>query len=78
MAKRHLVVVILFTNTTLLDTSNMECETKSDIYLKTFAERAMIEEELIRNGIQAILTEPKKLSVNVINKYLEIKARRLR
>ncbi len=83
MAKRHLVVVILFTNTTLHHTSNMECETKSDIYLKTFAERAMIEkqrikEELIRNGIQAILTEPKKLSVNVINKYLEIKARRLR
>ena len=61
----------------------MECETKSDIYLKTFAERAIIEkqrikEELIRNGIQTILTKPKNLSVNVINKYLEIKARRLK
>ena len=83
MTKRHLVVVIIFINTTLIETSEMECETKSDIYLKTFAERAIIEkqrikEELIRNGIQTILTKPKNLSVNVINKYLEIKARRLK
>ena len=83
MTKRHLVVVIIFINTTLIDTSEMECETKSDIYLKTFAERAIIEkqrikEELIKNGIQTILTKPKDLSVNVINKYLEIKARRLK
>ena len=83
MTKRHLVVVIIFTNTTLVETSLMECETKSDIYLKTFAERAIIEkqrikEELVRNGIQTILTSPKNLSIDVINKYLEIKARRLR
>jgi uncharacterized protein (DUF58 family) len=83
MNKRHLVVAIIFVNTTLIETSEMECATKSDIYLKTFAERAIIEkqrikEELIRNGIQTILTKPKNLSVNVINKYLEIKARRLR
>jgi len=83
MNKRHLVVVILFTNTTLIEKSEMDCESKSDIYLKTFAERGIIEkqrikEELIRNGIQALLTKPKDLSINVINKYLEIKARRLR
>ena len=83
MTKRHLVVVIIFINTTLIETSEMDCERKSDIYLKTFAERAIIEkqrikEELIQNGIQTILTKPKDLSVNVINKYLEIKARRLK
>ncbi len=83
MNKRHLVVVIIFINTTLTETSEMDCATKSDIYLKTFAQRAIIEkqrikEELIGNGIQTILTKPQNLSVNVINKYLEIKARRLR
>jgi len=30
---------------------------------------------LNRNGIQTILTKPKDLSINTINKYLEIKAK---
>lgn len=83
MCKRHLVIVVIFINTELQETSEMECKTKSDIYLKTFAEKAIMEkqlikDELIRNGIQTILTRPADLSINVINKYLEIKARRLR
>ncbi len=83
MSKRHLMVVIIFINTKLIETSEMDCETKSDIYIKTFAEKTMLEkelirEELIRNGIQTILTEPQNLTINVINKYLEIKAKRMR
>ena len=83
MNKRHLVVVIIFINTVLIETSEMQCEVKSDIYLRTFAEKAILEkqgikERLIQNGIQTILTKPENLSVNVINKYLEIKSRRLR
>ena len=83
MAKRHLVVVIIFINTELLETSEMVCETKSDIYLRTFAEKTIMEKELIKrkliqNDIQTVLTRPKDLSINVINKYLEIKAKRLR
>ena len=83
MCKRHLVIIVIFINTELQETSEMECQTKSDIYLRTFAEKAIMEkqlikDELVRNGLQTILTRPKDLSINVINKYLEIKARRLR
>jgi len=31
--------------------------------------------ELNRNGIMAVLTSPKNLTVNALNKYLEIKAK---
>ena len=83
MNKRHLFVVIIFINTELEAVNNMNVETNSDIYTKTFAEKMimdkeLIKDELIRNGIQTILTRPSELSINVINKYLEIKARRLR
>lgn len=83
LAKRHLVVVIIFINTKLEETSEMECQTKHDIYLKTFAEKVLldkqlIKEKLVRNGIQTILTTPQNLSVNVINKYLEIKSKRMK
>ena len=83
LAKRHLLVVIIFINTQLQETSEMECKTKNDIYLKTFAEKVLldkqlIKEKLVKNGIQTILTTPKNLSVNVINKYLEIKSKRMK
>jgi len=82
LAKKHLLVVILFENTELRDAAEMECVTKSDIYLKTFANRTLVEKEEIQrllniNGIQTILTKPEELSINVINKYLEIKSKRM-
>jgi uncharacterized protein (DUF58 family) len=83
MNRRHLIVLIFFVNTELIETSEIKPDTISDIYLKTFAERTLIEKEIILNklkyyGIQCILTKPENLSVEVINKYLEIKARRIR
>jgi len=82
IGKKHLLVVILFINTELLSSADMECSTKSDIYVKTFSERALNEKEKIAhilniNGIQTILTKPEDLSINVINKYLEIKNKRM-
>jgi len=82
IAKKHLLIVILFQNTELVETSQMECEKKSDIYLKTFANRMLVEKKEIErkmniNGIQTILTKPEDLSINVINKYLEIKSKRM-
>jgi N-acetylmuramoyl-L-alanine amidase len=35
----------------------------------------VIAKELRQNGIQTILTRPEDLSINTINKYLELKAR---
>lgn len=82
MSMDHLLIVILFVNTTLYDTGNLKAEKKSDIYLKTFAQKTMMDKEKIvtilnANGIQTILTAPENLSINVINKYLEVKSRRL-
>jgi len=80
--KRHLLVIIFFTNTELVGEADREVHTVSDIYDVTFAKRALVEkdmiaEELRRHGIQTILSKPEELSINVINKYLEIKAKRM-
>ena len=81
--KLHLLVVIFFTNTEILGAAEEKAETTKDIYAKTFAQKALIEKDLIveelrAQGIQTILSTPEELSVNVINKYLEIKAKRMR
>lgn len=81
--RRHLLVIIFFINTELLSTSLLEAKNVDDIYLKTFARKTLNEKELILHklkgyGIQSILTKPEDLSIAVINKYLEIKARRMR
>jgi len=78
--KNYLLVVILFENTEISAASEMESETVSDIYLKTFSkkftdEKKLMSQELRKFGIQSILTKPEDLSVNTINKYLELKAR---
>ena len=39
--------------------------------------KKLIVNELHKYGIQSILTAPENLTVNTINKYLEIKARGL-
>jgi hypothetical protein len=51
-----------------------------EVYYKAVAEKfsfekKLIVKELIKHGIQALLTTPEKLTVNTINKYLELKAR---
>ncbi|MFT5266392.1 MAG: hypothetical protein ACI8YQ_005156 [Polaribacter sp.] len=53
-----------------------------DIYLQTIAQKYLSEKEqmvqkLKQYGVQAVLTSPADLSVNTINKYLELKARGL-
>jgi hypothetical protein len=40
-------------------------------------EKKLIVNELRKYGIQTILSKPQDLTVNTINKYLEIKARGL-
>ncbi|HTB07850.1 MAG TPA: DUF58 domain-containing protein, partial [Bacteroidia bacterium] len=57
-------------------------EDTENVFIKTIAEQFMYEKkqmvkELESVGIHAILTPSANLTVNVINKYLELKARRL-
>lgn len=80
--KTHLLVVIFFENTELKAFSLVKAETTQDIFEKTIAEKFIYEKKLIVNelhkyGIHTILTAPEDLTVNTINKYLEIKARGL-
>ena len=82
MAKNHLLVVIFFENTELEKLTNNEAHNTFEIFQKTIAEKFMYEKKLIVNelqkhGIQTILTKPQNLTINTINKYLEIKARGL-
>lgn len=76
----HVLVVIFFENTEVAKAVEMEPEYVRDIYFKTFAEKYGMDKkriafELRKSGIQTVLTTPEKLSVDTINKYLELKAR---
>ncbi len=80
--KMHLLVIVFFENTEIKAFSQEKIETLEDIYYQTVAQkfvaekRAMVQ-KLHQFGIQAVLTQPEDLSVNTINKYLELKARGL-
>lgn len=80
LAKDHLLIVIFFENTELQELLTGPARTTEEIYLKTIAEKFFYEKqqimrELQQYGIQSVLTPPEKLTVNTINKYLEVKAR---
>ncbi|MEH6304077.1 DUF58 domain-containing protein [Olivibacter sp. CPCC 100613] len=80
IAKYHLLVVIFFENIELKSLSQKKAQDVEGIYLKTIAEKFIYEKKLIvrelaRHGIQSVLTSPELLTINTINKYLEIKAR---
>lgn len=82
LAHFHLLVVVFFENSELLDAAATPASTTEDVYFKTIAtkfsvEKRQIVKELNLHGIHAVLTKPEQLSVNAINKYLEIKARNL-
>ena len=80
IAKNHLLVVIFFENTELRAYLDEPAKQLQDIYHKTIAqkfdyEKKQIVKELSSLGIQSIFTPPQNLSVNTINKYLELKSR---
>lgn len=80
--RSHLLVVIFFENTELKEFASQKAETTHQIFEKTIAEKFIYEKKLIVNelqkfGIHSILTAPENLTVNAINKYLEVKARGL-
>ena len=82
IAKHHLLVVIFFKNTELKKIITDKADTIQKVYDKVVAEKFTYEKKLIVNelkkyGIHSILTAPEDLSVNTINKYIELKARGL-
>ena len=78
--QQHLLVVVFFENSKLKKVAKMESNHVKDIYVKTLAAKFALEKELIafelrKYGIQSVLTKPENLSVDTINKYLELKSR---
>jgi uncharacterized protein (DUF58 family) len=82
LAADHLLVVVFFENTELKFLLEKRAGNTEEVYLKTIAEKFEFEKKLIvkelqKYGIHSIFTAPQNLTVNTINKYLEIKARNL-
>jgi uncharacterized protein (DUF58 family) len=80
IARRHLLLVIFFENTGLQQLQQKDAGTVEGVYIKTIAEKFAYEKRLIvkelnQHGISTILTAPENLTVQAVNKYLEIKAR---
>ena len=80
MARYHLLLVVFFENTELKHLLDKKAGTIEEIYIKTIAEKFVYEKrlmvkELHKNGILSILTSPENLTVNTVNKYLELKTR---
>ena len=78
IAKYHLLLVILFQNTELKQLIDHSALTMEDVYIKTIAEKFVFEKKLMvrelrKNGILSILTTPQNLTIDTINKYLELK-----
>jgi uncharacterized protein (DUF58 family) len=80
IAKHHLLLVVFFENTELTKLSTATAKNIEDVYVKTVAdklayEKRMVVKELLHYGILSVLTSPENLTVNAINKYLELKSK---
>jgi uncharacterized protein (DUF58 family) len=79
ISKYHLLLVVFFENTELKSLTETPAVDVEGIYIKTIAEKFSYEKklmvkELAKHGILSILTPPDKLTINVVNRYLSIKA----
>ncbi len=82
LAKRHLLVVIFFENTELTQLNQQAATNVREVYIKTIGQKFAFEKkrivmELRQYGIHTIVTPPEQLTIQTINKYLELKQRGL-
>lgn len=82
IAQHHLVCVVFFQNTLLEEIHGSMPDDIEGIYIKTIADQFAFEKRQIvkvlrQHGILSILTTPENLNIDVINKYLEMKARQM-
>lgn len=78
----HLLVVIFFENNEVIDFGKQPSKNLEEVYYRTIAQKysndkKQIITELRKYGIQVIYTRPENLTINTLNKYLELKARGL-
>lgn len=82
LAKHHLLLVVFFENSELTALAGEPAEDLEGIYTKTIAEKfsfekKMIVKELRNHGIISMLTPPENLTINTVNKYLELKSKQM-
>ena len=75
-----MLLVVFFENSELKSLIERKTSSIEDIYIKTIAEKFTYEKKLMvkelhKNGIPSILTTPEGLTINTVNKYLELKTR---
>ena len=80
--RSHLLVVVFFENTEIRKLASEDVQKTADIYRQTVARQFLQDKKemvikLRQYGIQAVLTRPEDLTLNTINKYLELKSRGL-
>ena len=80
IARHHLLMVVFFENTELHQLTRLSATNIEEVYIKTIAEKFEFEKRLIvkelkKHGILSVLTTPENLTINTVNKYLELKAR---
>lgn len=77
---QHLLVVVFFENTEITTHRPASADTLEDVYTQITAEhytltKIQLIQQLRQFGIFSMLTKPENLTVNTINKYLELKSR---
>ena len=82
LAKYHLLLVVFFENTEVVNMVKEQATDLKDIYTKTIgqsilSQNRLIVKELHKFGIQSLLIQPEKLSLEVINKFVQIKKKQL-
>lgn len=80
--QKHLLVVVFFENTEINQVATQNATTIEEIHNQAIAQKYMYEkqqlaQELKQYGIYSVLTKPEDLTVNTVNKYLELKSRGL-
>lgn len=82
IAKQHVLVCVFFENTEINQLAHAKVANTEQLYQKVIAEKFVFEKKIIvkklnKMGIYTVLTPPNELTVNVINKYLQLKDRRI-
>lgn len=78
LQKTHLPPCVAVKDTTITDIAEAEPETERELYQKAVAqklskERQVAIKELTRRGVRVVDELPEKLTISILNKYLELK-----
>lgn len=82
LSAKHLLLVVFFNNEEILDFAQGAATDLEQVYKQTIAKQYILEKKLMvrelqQHGIASLLTSPAGITPQVVNRYLEMKARML-